>query len=188
MPSQTLSLHNSNRKRSWSNLKICTGPPRLPGVKAYRPCAASLISRHLCDLIMFSSCASAVRLLLSAVKQPRPFSLRAGPPNFVFRLQCFQEMIKPPGVGHWPVVSHGMQDVLWKLMSQPRRPGRGAGLGQGQRRRASSLGSAAASTCFVREAFSSLLLSVGAGHARPSVSSGHRTQHKAYPEANAHLD
>lgn len=55
MLSQTLSLHNSNRKQSWSNLKIGTGPPRLPGVKAYRPCAASLISCHLCDLIMFSS-------------------------------------------------------------------------------------------------------------------------------------
>lgn len=89
------------------------------------------------------------------------------------------------------MVSHGMQDVLWKLMSQPRRPGRSAGVGQGQRRRASSRRLRRGKHLLHASCFY-LPPPLGGGWARTAtvdrISSGHRTQHKAYPEANAHLD
>ena len=96
---------------------------------------------------------------MSATKQPRPFGLRAGQNNFVFRLHCFQEMIKLPG-GRTLVddVTRnagclGKTQAL-ALASWPRRR-----CGSGSMAQERLLVSSEASACFMGDAFDFLLLS-----------------------------
>ena len=85
-------------------------PPLLPGAREHRSLAASidLTSRLWFNHVSFPLC---LQSSIVCQKQPRPFSPWAGQNNFVFHLRCFQEMIKPPRVGHRWLVFRGVYDV-----------------------------------------------------------------------------